>query len=237
MTRIVTIASSKGGVGKTTIAINLTCALQQIGLDSVVVDADIAAPNVSLHLGSPKVNATLHSVLSGKHAAKDALYLHTPSGTRLLPGDISVGHDIHGQHLIGLKRNIDGLAHVAIIDSAPGLGAEALGALKSADEVLVVTTPDMPAVVDTLKTIRAAQHYGVSVRGAIINRSHGDEHELSAENVGKLLGVPILGSIPEDIAVRESLRMKHPVVFSHPDSAATTAIRQCAERLVRYERG
>jgi septum site-determining protein MinD len=234
MTRLVAIASGKGGVGKTTVAINLACALSQIGLDAVVVDGDVNGANVSLHLGSPKLKATLHSVLSGKSKPSEALYLHTPSGTRLVPGDIAMNKTITGNHLLGLARNIEGLAHVALIDSAPGLTDEAVAVLKSASEVIVITTPDMPSVVDTLKTINAAKELGVSVRGAIINKSHGDEHELEAANVSKLLGVPIIGVVPEDISVRESLRMKHPVVYSHPDSAAAMALKRCAETLVRY---
>lgn len=234
MTRLVAIASGKGGVGKTTMAINLACALSQIGLDSVVVDADIKAPNVSLHLGSPKVKATLHSVLAGRSRPFDALYLHTPSGTRLVPGDISLGSAIESRHLLGLARNIEGLAHIALVDSAPGLGEEALAVLKGANEVIVITTPDMPSIVDTLKTIKAANEFGVRVRGAIVNRVHSDEQELQLDNVQKLLGVPLIGVVPEDDAVRESLRMKHPVVYSHPDSAAAAAIKKCAESLVRY---
>jgi len=234
MTRLIGIASSKGGVGKTTLAINLTCALAQQGLDAVVVDASLDTPNVSLHLGSPKVRATLHSVLAGTHQPHDALYVHSPSGTKLVPGDLSVNHTLSGKHLLGLKRHLGGLAHVAIIDTASGLGDAALGALRSCNETIVVTTPDMPSVIDTLKTVRAARELGVHVRGAIINRSRDDGHDLESENVSTLLGVPVIAVIPDDDAVRDSLRMKHPVVYSHPDAPASIALSNCARSLIKY---
>jgi len=235
MTRVVAIASAKGGVGKTTIAINLACALTQLGLDTVVVDADINSPNLALHLGSTKVNATLHSVLAGRNKPSDALYLHSPSGTRLVPG--SMAEAIDSKHLLGLKRNLNGLAHVALVDSAAGMDDDALNAVKAADELIVVTTPDMPSVIGTLRTVKAARQAGIGVRGAIINRALSDENELSADNVSALLGVPVMAVVPEDDAVRESLRMKHPVVYSHPDSAASTALRACAAGLVRFTGG
>ncbi len=237
MIRLVAIASSKGGVGKTTIALNLACALTQLGLDSMVVDGDLRMPNVGMHLGSPKLDATLHSVLAGTSKPHDALYLHTPSGTRLMPGDIGHTQDINANHLLGLARNLSGLAHVALVDSASGLGEESLAVIKTANEVIVITTPDMPAVIDTLKTVKAAKDNKIHVRGVIVNRARGDDHELQPTNVATLLGVPLMAVVPEDDAVRESLRMKHPVVYSHPDSKASVALRACAESLVRYPRG
>ncbi len=232
MTKVVAIASGKGGVGKTTVAINLATALTQLGLDNVVVDADLDTPGVGLRLGSPKLEATLHSVLVGKNAPRDALYIHSPSGTRLVPGSLAMDHGVKPEHLLGLKRHVEGLAHVALIDTASGLGPDSLSALKAADEVIVVTTADMPSVIATLKTVSACRELGSKVRGVIINRHKDGDMEPS--NVEAMLGVPLLATLPEDYAVSESIQMKHPVMFSHPEAPISEALKQCASSLIRY---
>ena len=76
MTRIIAIASGKGGAGKTTIAINLGCALTHFGKDTLVVDAHIAAPHVALALGSSRLEASLNDALLGKKHIADTAFLH-----------------------------------------------------------------------------------------------------------------------------------------------------------------
>src|SRR3989344_437446 len=89
MAKIITIASGKGGVGKTTTAINLAAALNSFGKDVIIVDANLTTPNVGLHFGAPIVPISLNHVLSGKAKVIDALYEHK-SGTKIMPSSLSV---------------------------------------------------------------------------------------------------------------------------------------------------
>src|SRR3989338_4734544 len=89
MTKFIAIASGKGGVGKTTTALNLGTALSNFGKDVVVVDANLSTPHISLHLGSPKLRVTLNDSLKGIVNIKDTAYLH-PSGVRIIPSSIAL---------------------------------------------------------------------------------------------------------------------------------------------------
>ncbi|RMG76099.1 MAG: septum site-determining protein MinD, partial [Bacteroidetes bacterium] len=89
MSRLITITSGKGGVGKTTTAINLATAINSFGKEVVVVDANLTTPNVGLHLGAPIVPISLNHVLLGKAKVQDAIYEHE-SGTKIIPSSLSV---------------------------------------------------------------------------------------------------------------------------------------------------
>ena len=233
MTRLVALASAKGGVGKTTLSINLACALQQLGLDTVVIDAALRAPSVSIHLGTPNPPASLHSVLTGTHEPRKALFVHAPSGTRLLPGALNASPELSPAHLRGLARNLEGVSHVCLIDTGAG-SDESDAALESCQEAILVTTPDLPSVVGTMRTLNRCKELNVHPRGVIINKAHGDAHELTSANISALLQLTVLAVVPYDDSVREALRIKHPVVYSHPDSAAAQAIKQCAAGFIRH---
>ena len=89
MTKVITITSGKGGVGKSTTAINIGAALNFFGKEVIIVDANLTTPNVGLHLGAPIVPVSLNHVLLGKAEIADAIYEHE-SGTRIIPSSLSV---------------------------------------------------------------------------------------------------------------------------------------------------
>lgn len=238
MTKFIAVASGKGGVGKTTTALNLGTALSNFGKDVVIVDANLSTPHISLHLGSPKLSVTLNDSLKGNVDIRNAAYLH-PSGIRIIPSSIAledsgeVNHDLLHDTLLGLV----GATELVILDTPGGIGKDTIAALKAADEVIVVVTPDMLSIAEALKTIRLAEDNGKTVIGAVLNRFKGDKFEVSAKNIEALLNKPIMGIIPEDNAVSRSLALKHPVVYTHPDSAASLGFKKLAARLMGQDYG
>lgn len=232
MARIITITSGKGGTGKTTSAINLGVALQSLGEEVVVVDANLTTPNIGLHLGAPIVPVSLNHILLGKASLEDAIYEHE-SGTKILPSSLSVRDldKVRFGKLQDVAKKLKKEKGYVIFDSAAGLGEEAVAALSAGDEVIVVSNPEMPSVTDALKTVKVAESLGKEVRGVIVTRYTGDRHEMPLSHIKDLLEIPILGIIPEDKRVREALSMKNALVFTHPRSKAARAYKKIAAKL------
>ena len=90
----------------------------------------------------------------------------------------------------------------------------------------------MPAITDALKAVRLAEQMKKTILGAIVTRVNRDKIELEPEIVREMLEVPILGMIPEDIAVKKSIRNKGAVVQMHPKSAASRAYKEIAAKIL-----
>lgn len=235
MTVKVGILSGKGGVGKTSTAVNMAAALSYFGRDVVVVDGNLSTPNVGLHLGVPVVPITLHDVLKGKNSLLDSVYLHH-SGLKIIPAGLSLQdlRDVSPERMKRVLPSLDGLTDVVIVDGAAGLGRETLGVMQAVDELIIVTNAELPAVTDALKTIRLAEEMGKKVKGVVIAKS-GENHDIPSENIEGLLEKPILGEIPYDKSVRESMIKRLPVVFSHPKSKSAIAYKQLVADLTGIE--
>jgi septum site-determining protein MinD len=239
MTKFLAIASAKGGVGKTTAAINLATAMVNFGRDVVVLDASISKPNVSMHLGTPKLNYTIHDVLAGNLHITDAAYAH-PSGLRIIPGNISLSvlKDMDDSQMRNFKNiliDLIGTTDLVILDTGSGLGKEVQAVLSASDEMIAITNPEITSVTDTLKTIRIAEESGCKVIGVIVNRQNGNVAEMEMKNIEAMLGKTILGIIPEDINVQKSIAARQPLVFLYPDSRASINYKHLAAKLMGQE--
>lgn len=227
MTRIIGLISGKGGVGKTTLASNLAYSLTELGKDVTVIDANLTTPHLGLHLGMHLVPKTLHEVLQGRIEIKDAIYPH-PYGFKVIPGSISV-NDLVGIDVSKLNEVISSLygkTDFVILDSAPGLGREAISALQAVDEILLITNPDLPSVVDVLKILNVARSFNKKILGIVVNRIKGVNYELTSEEIEKMLETPIIAEIPEDPNVPKSIAAKWPIVDYFLDSPASIGIRK-----------
>lgn len=236
MTRIIVCAGGKGGSGKTTISANLGAALAKMGKDVTILDANLTTPNLGIHLGVPLFPVTLHDVLKGKAEIWDAVYRHE-SGLKIIPAGISL-RDLKGIDARDLPNTILdflGSTDILIVDASAGLGREALAAFESADELLLVTNPELPAVTDALKAIKLAEQVGTKVTGVVVNRRAGRAHEMTNTEIKNLLDTEILAEIPEDLAVQESIAKRMPVVNHKPNSKASNEIKKLAARLVGEE--
>ena len=236
MRKIIVITSGKGGAGKTTTAINIGSAFNYFGKDVLVLDANLTTPNIGIHLNSPEVPVTLNHVLSKKAKASEAVYEHE-SGLKILPASLSIKElkKIVPEKLKNFKKDFQNLADYVIVDSAAGLGKEASASIKLADEIIIVTNPEIPAITDALKTIKFAEQMNKKIKGIIITRVRKDDIEMQPDNVKDMLEVPILGMIPEDINVRKSLNLKDSVVHTHPESKSARAYKEIAAEILGIE--
>jgi septum site-determining protein MinD len=232
MVKVYTIASGKGGTGKTTFAVNLGTMLAQLGKETYLMDADIGMANVGLLLGLQDAPITLHEILAGKGNINDAIY-EGPAGLKVIPSGISLQgfqqadpdkiRDVMGE----IVKRCDFL----LIDAPAGISKDGVVPLAVADEVILVVNPELSSIVDALKTKILTEVVGGHVLGSIINRINRDKTDIVAMKMEKVLGVKVLGIIPEDSNVRRAASSKTPIVIKFPNSPASKAIKRIASDL------
>lgn len=238
MTMILGVISGKGGVGKTTAAINLAASLAEMGYKTFLVDGNLTTPNISLHLGIPLYPITLHDVIRGNASIEEAIYRH-PSGVSVIPASLSV-EDLNDVNVEKFKDAVKGLTAkkgLVIVDGSAGLGRETRAVIEVSDAVIVVTNPDLASVTDALKAIKIARKYRRHVIGVIVNRVKGRTHEMDRDEILHMLDVPILGEIREDVNVQRAIAKKKPVIYYSPKSPSSRDFKRTAAALMndRYE--
>jgi len=237
MTRFIGIFNSKGGVGKTNVAINLAASLNYFGKDVVLVDGSLTNSNIGLNLGMSFKN-TIHDVLKDRKSINDAMYVH-PSGFRIIGGSISF------RDLLELNdREIDKIGNVftelyggsdfVVVDSGVTLWKGNLELLKYLNDVIIVCNPELSSVIDGLKTIKTAEHLGTNVLGVIVNKA-GNKGDMPLESISSLLEKRILGVIPEDEHIRSAFLRKDSVVRLYPRSKAALSYKLMTSKLVGEE--
>ena len=238
MTKYIGIVSGKGGVGKSTTAINLGSALNYFDKDVTIVDGNLSTPNIGLHLGVPVVPINLHHALRGENHITEAVYLH-PAGMKIVPASISISdlrktNPDRMPHILG---HLNGSTDFIIIDGAAGLGKEALATIGSSEEIIVVTNPELPAITDALKTIKLCEELKRPVIGVVLTRTKPNNLDVSLRNIETILEKPVIGIIPEDRSVREALIRKDAVVYTHPNCKASIGYKRLAANILgqRYE--
>ncbi|MCK4647560.1 cell division ATPase MinD [Candidatus Pacearchaeota archaeon] len=236
MKKIVVITSGKGGVGKTTTAINLAAAINHFGKDVLVIDGNLTTPNVGIHLNSPEVPINLNHVLMKKADPFEAVYEHE-SGLKIMPSSLSLKElkKIKPEKIKDFKEDFKKISDYIIVDSAAGLGTEAMSVIDMADELIIVTNPEMPAITDALKTIKIAEEKNKSIIGIIITRVKQNDIEMQPEIVKEMLETPILGMIPEDFSIQKALNQKDAVIHTHPKSNSARAYKEIAAKLIDVE--
>ena len=237
MTRIIAVVSGKGGVGKTTMVSNLGAAMAKMGKNVIILDANLTTPSLSMHLGIPLYPVTLHDVLKGRANIKDAIYPHE-SGVRVVPAGISL-RDMRGvdsKDLPNALLDLLGSAEIIILDASAGLGRETLAAIEAADEMLIVTNPEISAVTDALKAVKVADQLGTRTSGFILNRVSGKSHEMSKRDILNMLdNIEFMGEVPEDVSVQRSVASRVPVVNYSPNSPASNEIMRIAASIIGEE--
>jgi ATP-binding protein involved in chromosome partitioning len=244
---IVAVSSGKGGVGKSTVAVNLAAALGARGLSAGLLDADVYGPNVPMMLGErrrPRVSGA-------KGAEKiEALTAH---GVRLMSLGLLLEESqpaiMRGPLISGvLKQFIEqvewGELDILVVDMPPGTGDAQLSLVQTVnvDGVVMVTTPQDVATGDVRRAIKMFERVNTPVLGIVENMSGfvcpccGTSYDLFGRGGGRTLAestdLPFLGEVPLEVAVRESGDDGRPVVLSAPDSAAGRALREVAERVI-----
>lgn len=231
MKRVIGIFSSKGGVGKTTCALNVAMAMHQMGNETMLVDCDIKNSNLGLHLGVYDFPLTLQDVLEGDINFLEAVHVHD-SGLRIVPASVSLRE--FRTDLGKLGEIFRQVKHDLVLDTPPGVNEDVASLIKLCTDIAVITSPDLPSVTDSMKTIQMSKDLDRRVRGIIINRAEG-KYELNPSDIEKVCGVPILGIVPEDRNIKKSLYNKMPVVIFKSHAPSAIALKKIGAALIDRE--
>ena len=241
--RVLAVASGKGGVGKTNVAVNVAIGLAVAGRRVLLVDADVGLANVDLVLGR-RPRAHLGHVLTGA-ADLESVVQDGPAGIRWVAG---------ASHLPALadapQRDavVDGLAalerahDVLLLDLPSGIGPGVLPYVQQADEVMLVTTPEPTAVTDAYSLLKAAVmeaseplgRVGLVVNMVAHRRDARRVHERLQATANRFLGIDIdfLGHVFCDGHVGRAVQKQQPLALAYPHSQAAWCLKRVAGALL-----
>ncbi|MGB9724026.1 MAG: septum site-determining protein MinD [Chloroflexia bacterium] len=241
MAKVITITSGKGGVGKTTATANLATALAMLGQRVVAIDVDIGLRNLDIVMGlENRIVYDLVDVVEGRCRLRQAmikdkrlpdLYLipaaQTRDKTAVSPAD-----------MVEVCRQLRGEFDFILIDSPAGIEQGFKNAVAGADEVVIITTPEVSAVRDADRIIGLVEAEEKGVPQLVLNRLNMTlvrrGEMLSVEDVGEILAIPLLGIVPEDGHILISTNRGVPVVLENRSPAGQAFVR-IARRMMGEE--
>jgi pilus assembly protein CpaE len=240
--RVITIFSPKGGVGKTTVAVNLAEALLEKGRQRVcLVDLDLAFGDVAITLQLVPQHTIDETVGFEDHLdfnLLDDLLTRHDDGLAILAAPTSPdGKDRISVSLVrAVLRTLRDHFDYVVIDTAPGFEDHVLAAFDETDDCILVATLDVPTVknvkvaIDTLDMLSLAKES----RHLVLNRAD-DEVGLTAENVEGILHMPVSVALPSSLAVATATNQGRPIVVAKPEHSVSRAFQDLARRIAPEE--
>ncbi|MFW5799807.1 MAG: MinD/ParA family protein [Spirochaetota bacterium] len=244
--RIITIASGKGGVGKTNLAINLAISFHRMGKKVLVMDADLGLANVNIILGIvPKYN--LYNVLKGQKTLKE-IVIDTPYGIKIIAGASGFYQlaNLDNDKRMAFINSLIALrsADIIIIDTGAGVSFNVISFLLAADDMIIITTPEPTAITDAYGIIKSIASAGGSEKRIklVVNKV---DKEIKGKKIAdrviniatRFLNVEIdnIGYIFDDEIVPKSVNRQKPFLYLAPKSKASICVDNIARRLVEVQ--
>ncbi len=243
--RVMAVSSGKGGVGKSNVVINLSLALDRLGLRALIMDADLGLANIDVLLGlTPKYN--MSHVLSGQKRL-DEVIIDGPGGVKIMPASSGVQELtkltddqklLFLELLDGLETDID----VLLIDTAAGISDTVLYFNLAAHERIIVVTPEPTSLTDAYALIKVLysrhgeRHFRILVNSAAeesMGKSIFAKLSKVADHFLDGLSLDYLGTIPHDTSVTRSVMQQRPLLEAFPDAPASKAFMQIAQTICR----
>lgn len=241
--RVIAITSGKGGVGKTNLTVNLAIALGMAGKRVIIIDADMGMANVDVILGTVSKYNLTH--LMQEDIALEDVLVHGPYGVNYISGGSGIENAMEWSpqertRLLNKLASCEGLADFILVDTGAGIGKNVLDFILSADEVLLLTTPEPTALTDAYAVMKAYSLYATQkTMKLVVNRVY-DENE-SRDVVTKLkrtsakflqMQVDCLGYIYEDRNMMQAVRRQMPLLAAYPHTISAKCVQAIANNLL-----
>ena len=237
--RVIMVSSTKGGTGKTTIAVNLATGLAETGLRTLLVDLDVQFGDVGIVLGLDRPGKTLHDLIAvadDLDAEKLRGYvLRHESGLAILPAPLrpEEGEAIDATRIASVLQTARGMYDAIVVDTAPLFDGPMLTALDRSDQLLLVSTPDVPSMKNIRLALQTLELLGFPIeRVALIANRSGMAGGASPAEMADTIGKEIRFVIPEDSIVPKSINSGVPGVIMDPRSRFARAVRDIVDALV-----
>ncbi|MFS0553067.1 MinD/ParA family protein [Brevibacillus sp. 179-C9.3 HS] len=240
-TRLVTVTSGKGGVGKSNFSLNFGLGLIEKGHKAVLFDLDLGLANLDVLMGiTPKKH--LFHLLEPDTTVWDIIE-NGPGGLEFIAGgsgftQIMQLDDHKLDRLFSHLDPLQGYADTIIFDTGAGFSKESMRFMLSSDEVILVTTPEPPAITDAYAVIKMlhARNPAVSIR-LVINRASSErEGKMTADKLTMVskrflnMEIQSLGYVSDDPYVSKAVKQQRPFLLTYPQSQAARSIRNLVER-------
>lgn len=242
VTKVITVSSGKGGVGKTNFTLNLGIALQELGKSVLILDADLGLANIDVILGlSPKYN--LYHVIKEGKSLKETIS-KGPKDLMVIPGgsgfeELANLSEWEVEHLLAKLSQVDGEFDFLLIDTGAGIAKNIIKFALAADEVIIVTTPEPTSLTDAYSLIKSLGAYNIpKIINVVVNKAETSfEGNISFNKlravVNKFLNINVdmLGYISNDKNVSQSVKLQQPFILAYPKSPASLDLYKIAIKL------
>ncbi|ULH16606.1 Mrp/NBP35 family ATP-binding protein [Deinococcus sp. KNUC1210] len=242
---VIVVGSGKGGVGKSSVASNLACALARMGASVGLLDADVYGPSIAHMMGQGSARITANA--EKKMQPIEAHGVRFLSMGNLMPAGQALvwrGPMLHSAIQQFLKDAAWGTLDYLIVDLPPGTGDVQLSLTQTVQltGAVIVTTPQDVALLDASRAIDMFRKANVPILGIVENMSYfvapdtGHSYDIFGRGGARKLaqsfgGLPVLGEVPLDTEVRQDSDAGRPAVLAHPDSPAALSLSQIARNL------
>ncbi len=200
----------------------------------MIFDSNLHSSHLGLHFGLyENLPVTLNEVLKKRMPIMQAVYIHPTTGVRIIPAPLDGGSlDLTKGKCCSLVNQVKNNYDMVILDCAPGLGKEVLVPMQAVDEAVVISTADIAAVTDAMKTIEILKRFKKNILGMVLNRYAHQKYELTPQEITSTTGYDIIQTIPEDSKIPDSIARGLPAVVSYPYSKASKSVKQLAAFLI-----
>lgn len=230
--RVIGLVSGKGGVGKTTLTVNLSIALQQMGREVTVIDTDFSASNLGVYLGRYDHPVKIQDVLNEEADAESAMFRH-PTGVKAITSSNEIDKvepDVSNLEELLDKASED--SDYVLVDCPPGLDETVDSIIDACGELAIVTMPTQTAGTNAAQIIEKCKELQQPVLGTVLNKVEDDpEKELVGREVEMMTESHILAKIPYDHEMKEALFETTPLILYNEISEAAIEIRRMAHQL------
>lgn len=241
-TRIITITSGKGGVGKSNFVVNLGINLVKKGKKVLIFDADIGMGNDDVLMGIYPKNNVL-DLINGKISIEEVI-IDGPYGIKLLPGGNGLNNiedidEVKRKLFLRKIEELEGFDYI-LIDTGAGISRSVLAFIACCDEVVLITTPEPTSLTDGYSLLKAVDHFKIKnkvniVVNKVFETEEGEKTFLkfkTAVNKFLTLDIDFLGYIYEDKKLVLSVRKQIPFVIEYPNCEASICIDNISNRIL-----